>query len=183
MNLWWLVTSSAHCSYSELKRRRCVALGWSEIGSLSRYIKDKPGWERQFKTFVQVRGNLAYSRDRRWTEELSALTGVPSVFWNLLQIRQDDYVVVMETGSQLTLGNIEVQGFARVSSDAIANYRYDDQFHHAHQVFNNLEWRDWDRAHHGELQRPQTSFTSLLRDNDQLEAVRHAWEDAHTAKH
>ncbi|WP_189610777.1 hypothetical protein [Saccharospirillum salsuginis] len=175
MNLWWLVTSSVYCSYSELKQRRCLALGWREIGDLERYIKEKKGWERQFKTFVQLKGNIAYPRDKRWTEEDSALTGVPTIFWNLLQIREGDYVAVIETGNQLTLGSIEVRGVGRVTQDAMRSYHFNEEFHHAHEVCAGLEWKDWDLAHYGELDKPSRSFKALLQDNDQLDKVDEAW--------
>jgi hypothetical protein len=176
MNLWWLITSGVHCSYDELKRRQCVALGWAEIGSLEKYLKDKPGWERQFKTLVQVRGNIAYARDKRWTESASALTGVPSLLWSLLQMREGDFVVVMESGNQLTLGRLEVRGITRITRDGMASYEFVENAHHAHQISEGLTWVDWDRAHNGELEMPTHSFFSLSQDNSQLDAVQHAWE-------
>ncbi|MEX0624373.1 hypothetical protein [Saccharospirillum sp.] len=176
MNLWWLITSSVHCSYDELKRRHCVALGWAEIGSLQKYLKDKPGWERQFKTLVQVRGNLAYARDKRWTETASSLSGVPSLLWSLLQIRAGDFVVVMESGNQLTLGRLEVRGITRITEDGMGSYSFEEGVHHAHQISKGLNWIDWDRAHFGELPMPTQSFFSLLQDNDQLETIQLAWE-------
>ncbi|WP_394170928.1 hypothetical protein [Saccharospirillum alexandrii] len=176
MNLWWLITSSVHCSYDELKRRQCVALGWAEIGSLEKYLKDKPGWERQFKTLVQVRGNLAYARDKRWTETASALSGVPSLLWSLLQMRAGDFVVVMESGNQLTLGRLEVRGITQLTEDGMTSYSFEEGVHHAHQISKGLTWVDWDRAHLGELEMPKQSFFSLLQDNEQLETVKLAWE-------
>lgn len=176
MDLWWLVVPSAHCSYDELKRRGCIALGWPEIGDLSRYLKDKPGWERQFKTFVQLRGNLAYQGQRHWTEDARSLDGVPALFWRLLGIDEGDYIVLMEAGSQLSLGRTEVRGFARIHRDALASYRYEADYHHAHQVCGGLQWLDWDLAHFGELPRPEQSFRALVCDNTALETVERAWQ-------
>lgn len=181
MNLWWLITSSVNCSYSELRQRHCLALGWREIGSLERYLRDSPGWERQFKTFVQLKGNIAYSRDKSWTDDDSALTGVPTLFWNFMHIQKGDFVALMETGSQLTLGRIEVRGIAQVTQNAMQSYHFNEQYHHAHEVCGGLQWVDWDIAHFGELERPHQSFKALLQDNDQLDAVRQAWEHARAA--
>jgi len=179
MNLWWFISSSRHCRYDELKQRRCIALGWPELGDLSRYIKDKPGWERQFKTFSRWRGNLAYGpHSPQWTEADQHLNeGIPAVFWEFIHINVGDYIVVMETGSQITLGNIEVMGIAKVMRDALSSYHFDDQFHHAHQVCGGLQWHDWNRARHGELEKPKQSFKALLKDNEQLSQVADAWQD------
>jgi hypothetical protein len=177
MNLWWLITSSGQCRYSEIKQRGCIPLGWKELGSVDKYVKDKPGWERQFKTFIQLRGNIAYQRDKTWTAEAQNMsTGVPNIFWQWLHIKQGDYVAVMETGSQLTLGNIEVMGVAEVTQDALTSYQFNEQFHHAHQVCSGLEWLDWNRAKLGELQKPKKSFKALGVDNEQLDVVIEAVE-------
>ena len=176
MNLWWLFTSNYRCSYDEIKARKCIAIGWPELESLSRYIKDKPGWERQFKTFVQLRGNLAYTTDKNWLKGDDALsTGVPNIFWNLIHIKKGDFVVVMESGNQLTLGNVEIRGIAEVTQNAITSYKYDKNYHHAHQVCDGLNWQDWNTAKFSELDKPQTSFKSILMDDDQLARVEEVW--------
>ncbi|EAR10293.1 hypothetical protein MED297_13757 [Reinekea sp. MED297] len=169
------MTSSSQCSYEELKRRQCLALSWSELDDLSKYVRDKPGWERQFKTFVQLRGNIAYVNDRRWGPQQQDLsTGVPDVFWRWLHIRKGDLIALMETGSQITLGQIEVLGIARVHTDAFSTYRYDSQYHHAHQVLGGLKWVDWDIKHFGELPKPEGSFNALTIDNSQIALVEEA---------
>lgn len=172
MKLWWFLSSSSKCRYLELKDRGCLALGWPELGSLTKYVRDKPGWERQFKTFVQLKGNIAYANDKVWQKEgHNLMTGVPDIFWRFLHIKEGDLVVVMETGSQLTLGQIEVMGIARVTKNAMVSYLYNDQYHHAHQICDGLVWRDWNRAKFGELEKPKASFNTFTDDNSQIDRV------------
>ena len=177
MNLWWMITSSSNCPYDQLKQRQCVALGWRELESLKRYIKPGNNWERRFKTFVQLRGNVAYSKDRRWDEQTQSMTtGVPQVFWDLLQIKQNDFIVVMETGSQMTLGRIEIRGFAKIAQDAQTSYDFKANLHHAHEACHGSIWRDWPTARFGELARPAKSFIAIHQDNDQLATVEKVWQ-------
>jgi len=176
MNLWWLVVSKTTCGYDELKSRGCIPLGWSEIGSLAKYVKDKPGWERQFKTFVQLRGNIAYQHNKSWLNGDGALDGVPKLFWEYLHIKKDDYIAVMETGNQLTLGNIEVRGIAKVTIDSMKSYGFNENYHHSHQVCSGLEWRDWQVAKFGVIQKPSESFKALKINNDQMKNVHEAWQ-------
>lgn len=172
MNLWWMMTSSSQCSYDELKKRKCLTLGWPELEDLNKYVRDKPNWERQFKTFVQLKGNLAYANSRKWgAAEQDLNSGVPDVFWRWLQIKKGDCIVVMETGSQMTLGQIEVRGVAQITQDAMATYRYDGAYHHAHEICHGLTWVDWDIAHFGELAKPMNSFNALTIDNSQTDVV------------
>ncbi|WLD58625.1 hypothetical protein NFC81_02235 [Salinispirillum sp. LH 10-3-1] len=177
MALWWCITSNSRCSYEELKRRRCLALGWRDLGSLQRYIKDDPRWERQFKTRVQLKGNLAYAKDQQWVDHGAS---VPELFWRFINMPAGDYIVLLEAGSQLTLGKTEVFGIARTPDRAIGCYQYDDQFDHAHQIHADLEWVDWHRARFGELNLPRVSFKSLLQDDTELPKVEAAWA-AHAA--
>ncbi len=179
MTLWWLVTSNSECSYEELKRRECIALRWRELESIQRYIKPGNNWERRFKTFIQLRGNIAYSRGKHWNKQAQDMdNGVPSIFWKFLHIQQGDYIVAMESGSQLTLGQLEVQGFAQVTQDSMSSYQFNEDFHHSHEVCHGLHWYDWSIPHFGELQKPLTSFMAIHRDNDQLGAVQNAWQAA-----
>lgn len=172
MNLWWMFTSSSQCSYEELKKRQCLALGWPELDDLSKYVRDKPNWERQFKTFVQLKGNVAYNQDKSWDQKKQCLKeGVPAIFWRWLNIRKGDLIAVMETGSQMTFGQIEVRGIAQATQDGMASYNFDDSFHHAHQISSGLNWVDWDIAHHGELPKPEKSFNVLTIDNTHRNAV------------
>lgn len=172
MALWWFITSNARCSYEELKRRRCLALGWRDIGSLQHYIKDDPRWERQFKTRLQLKGNLAYSKDKSWIDHGAT---VPDLFWQLINIQPGDFIVLLEAGSQLTLGKTEVFGIAQAPHRAIEHYHYDERYDHAHQIYTDLEWIDWQRARFGELEMPRVSFKSMLRDDSQLPSVQAAW--------
>ncbi|MFN3579240.1 MAG: hypothetical protein ACK4VV_02045 [Pseudomonas sp.] len=172
MALWWCITSNARCSYEELKRRRCLALGWRELGSFQQYIRDEPRWERQFKARIQLKGNLAYPSDRQWKEHGAS---VPELFWRFINIPAGDYIVLLQSGSQLTLGKTEVFGVARTPDRSIGHYIYDEKFDHAHQVYDDLNWLDWDRARCGELHLPKVSFKSLLQDDSSLEKVEAAW--------
>lgn len=182
MAMWWFITSNARCSYEELKRRRCLALGWRELGNLAGYIRDDPKWERQFKTRIQLKGNLAYPHDRQWIEQDHAMTAVPELFWRFLNLPQHDYIVLLEAGSQMTLGKTEVFAMARLHKPAIESYRYDENYDHAHQIYDDLTWVDWDRARFGELELPRVSFKSMLQDDAQLEQVQRAWQEAQDEK-
>ncbi|WP_304640858.1 hypothetical protein [Pseudomonas sp.] len=172
MALWWCITSNARCSYTELKRRRGLALGWRELGSLQQYIKDDPRWERQFKARVQIKGDLAYSSDRQWKEHGPS---VPDLFWRFINIPAGDYFVLLESGGQLTMGRTEVVGVARAPDRSIGHYHYDEKYDHAHQIYDDLDWKDWDRARCGELNLPRVSFKSLLQDDAELSRVEAAW--------
>ena len=172
MALWWCITSNARCSYSELKRRRCLALGWRELGSLQPYIKDDPRWERQFKARVQIKGDLAYSTDSQWKDHGPT---VPDLFWRFINIPEGDYIVLLESGGQFTMGRTEVVGIARTPARSLDHYSFDEKLDHAHQIYSDLEWVDWNRAKCGELRLPGVSFKSLLGDDAELGRVEAGW--------
>jgi hypothetical protein len=180
-NLWWFHTSAERCSFSELKRRKALAFGWSEFGDISRIIKDKPGWERQFKTYIQVKGDVVYHGDSKWRDGDRNFDQVPSIFWQLLEIKQDDLVAVIESGNQLTYGRPVVRGVGQFKQDAIKSYNFDENAKHGHSVGENIQWLDWDAAHMGELQPPKGTFRVICQNNDGLELALQALHQAEVA--
>jgi|GEM_PF-1560515 len=176
MNLWWLYLPSDTCSFTEITRRQCVAIGWSELGPLDKYIKDKPNWERQFKSYIQVKGDLAYSTTPRWKEKDREFDQIPDIFWRMLQINRGDLIVAVESGSELTLGRTVIRGIGRASQDALTSYEYEAGNHHAHTVCPDTRWFAWDRFKMGELHMPTHSFRTLCIENNQLETALDGWK-------
>lgn len=169
MNLWWLYTRHDTCGFSEIEQRSCIPFSWSEIGNIGKYVKDKPNWERQFKTYVQIKGDLAYSNDANWQLENRDFDRVPELFWKFLHIKAGDIIVCIESGSQKTLGKPVERGIGLVTQDGFASYDYKDQFSYAHSVCKNTRWfslEHWSKSL--ALEMPKQSFFILSQDNSQM---------------
>lgn len=173
-NLWWFHTSADRCSFNELQRRKALAFGWTELGDISRILKDKPGWERQFKTYLQVKGDMVFHGDNKWRDGDRNLDSVPSIVWQFFQIQQGDLVAVIETGNQLTLGRPEVRGIGQIQQNAMTSYRFESDQNHGHCIGGSVNWMEWDSAHMGELPLPKTSFRVICQDNEGLEIAENA---------
>ncbi len=168
MDLWWLIVPSGACNFKQLQKRECLAIGWGELGSLERYIKKSNGRERLLKGYIQVVGDSVYYGDNAWPVD-RAFDQVPDIFIRLMQIKNNDLVVVIEVGSEITYGRAMVRGIAQVNIDAASSYRYDEKYKHSHCVCPDTIWYEWDRVKMGELQMPQENFRTLTINNEQIE--------------
>lgn len=169
MNLWWLYTRHDVCNIAEVSSRSTIPFGWSEIGDISRYVKDRPNWERQFKAFIQVKGDLAYARDNSWLLDNRSKDKVPNLFWQFLQIKAGDIVVCIESGSQRTMGKPVIAGLGEVSKNAIDSYNFDNGYHFSHSVCSNTRWtnlKNWNKVQ--PIQMPDNDFFILCQDNSYL---------------
>jgi len=176
MHLYWLMLSAESCSFNEISRRQCIAIGWPELGSLEKYVRDRPDWERRFKSYLQIRGDVAYTNSRQWQASERDFDQVPSIFWRMLQIKKGDLVLAVESGNELTLGRPTIRGVCRASADAINSYAYDDAYHHAHRVCPDTKWVAWDRLSMGEPSFPKQNFRTLCQDDSQIDTVMAGWE-------
>ncbi|AJQ97331.1 hypothetical protein [Gynuella sunshinyii] len=175
MKLWWLMTHRPECSYAQLKQRGCLAIYWKDLGSLERYIRVRNGWERQLKTYIQVKGDVVFGQNPKWRKDYRELDQVPQAFMNFLSIKAGDLVIALEAGAATQLGRTEAFGVAEVTQDTLNSYRYDDRFDYAHCGSHGLIWHDWDRIHFGEPKLPKKPFISVTEDNGQeLERARQA---------
>ncbi|MGH1439532.1 MAG: hypothetical protein ACRBBR_05425 [Cellvibrionaceae bacterium] len=178
MDMYWLLLNTNACSFAEIQKRQCIAIAWPELGTLEKYIREKPDWERQFKGYLQIRGDLAYGRESSWMNVDRHFDQVPDIFWQLLKIKKGDIVVAVESGNELTFGRPVIRGIARINHDAIHHYQYNEKYHHAHSVCPKTTWFPWDNFTMGELQMPHTNFRALLADNEQIHQVMEGWKVA-----
>ena len=134
MNLFWLLLPSDMCSFDELQKRQCVAIGWPEIGTLEKYIRVGTNWERRFKSYVQLRGDLAYGRNPSWKKSGREFDQIPHIFWQLLAIEQGDMIVAVESGKEITYGRPVIRGVGQITKNALGTYCYEKQHRYAHAV-------------------------------------------------
>lgn len=175
MKLWWLNTPYGKCSLRELKMRSAVCLGWTELGPLNRYVKDKPGWERQFKTFVQIKGDIAYRSSEKWKNSQREFDQVPNVFWQLLSIKKDDLIITLETGNPYTRGTPIISAIGQAGSDALKSYQFNDSFTYGHSVCDDTNWLEWDSMRYNDFSLPANSFLGLTIDEFQLDYALKIW--------
>lgn len=169
MNLWWFYTRNDTCSFNQMRERSSIPFGWSEIGDIQKYIKNKANWERQFKTFIQVKGDLAYVNDNSWYLNYRDLNMVPGLLWQILQIKKDDLIICIESGSAQTMGKPKISGIGQVTTDAILSYRYNPAFSYAHSVCEGIQWKSMDHLHKSlPIQLPKQDFFILYKDDEQI---------------
>lgn len=175
MNLWWYYTQYTNCSFSEIQKRSSVPFGWSEIGALDRYVKDKPNWERQFKTFVQVKGDIAFNGNTAWQTNYRQTDRVPDLFWQMLQIKKDDLIICIESGNSVTMGKPFIAGISQATVDGIKSYQFDDKFKNSHNVCSGLLWSSWNLNTPQDFPMPKEDFLILKQDNSLVRQAHDVW--------
>lgn len=133
MNIWWLATAEndGYCSYNELKHRKVLAQGWSQLGDLS-VLLPLIKHEGQFQETINNLVECVYDgfKDSR---------NPGRIILNLLKMRQSDLVLCTEGET--------VKGIAKITSEP--KYRYDDgggQYEYAQTIFPITDWVDWDES-------------------------------------
>ena len=175
MKLWWLMIHRPDCSYEQLKQRSCLAMRWKELGSLDRHIRQRPGWERQLKTYIQVKGDVVFNHNPQWRKDYRDMDQVPQAFINFLSVKAGDLIIALEAGAATQLGRTEAFGVAEATDDAVSSYQYDDNHAYAHSASHGLVWHNWDRIHFGEPKLPKKMFISITEDeNNEYERARQA---------
>jgi len=169
MNLWWFYTRADTCSFTQMQERSSIPFGWSETGDIQKYIRNKPNWERQFKTFIQVKGDLAYVNDNSWHLNDRNLDMVPELFWKLIQIKKDDLIICIESGSAQTMGKPWISGIGQVIRDASLSYHYNPAYTNAHSVCEGIEWKSMGHLHKNyPIELPKQDFFILYEDKEQI---------------
>jgi len=178
VNLWWIHLSSEQCSFNEVTNRQCIPIGWSELNSLERHIKNIPHWERRLKSYIQLKGDVAYSKNASWKDIERNFEEVPEVFVRMLSIKRNDLIIAIESGHELHAGRPTIKGIARVTEDAFSSYQYNSNFRHAHSVCPNTQWLTLDSFHMSELNIPYLSFRTLCSETSQLKDAISSWQIA-----
>ena len=117
--VWWLAIDSnnGHSSYQELKERKVVAQGWSELGDLSEQLDFQYQMDRaQTDEDIKNIGDKVYKRSGRWGKDRLP-SGTPRVFWNLLTLRKRDLVVAIE--------GTTVRGICELKHHGVDGYSFD----------------------------------------------------------
>ena len=164
MNTWWLATSKDYTSYLELKYRKVVAQGWSELGDLRTLcpLASDPGNRNLFQQVVQTLEGIRYQ---------SNVPKSPVVMWNLLRIQAGDLIVGIE--------GTMVKGICQMPINGWESYRYDSTgvYEYAQTVGFPVEWVDWDPAVFGFTPTPPAKgvlgVTGLI---NKHQAIVSAWD-------
>ena len=141
MNTWWLAIDKnhEHSSYLELKNRKVVAQGWSQLGDLSSLKLFYPNNKDEFVQVIQLLGDVAYKGEDWWRDDHRNASRCPSVMWNLMDVKQGDLIVGIE--------GTHIMGICEMPSDGVASYRYDDgESEYAQTIGFPVEWVDWNKV-------------------------------------
>lgn len=179
MKLWWLNLQADVCPFNDFAKRQSISIGWPELETLEKQINSKSYSERRFKSYIQIKGDIAYARNPKWKGGERSFDNVPHVFTQLLSIEKGDLIIALELGNEKNFGRPAIRGIAQASQDAFGTYSYDKAHHHAHTVCPGTVWTPWQRSTMGELRLPNISFNALCVENSQLDD---AWERLQKAK-
>ncbi|OQB47424.1 MAG: hypothetical protein BWY02_02136 [bacterium ADurb.Bin157] len=132
MNIWWLATAQndGYCSYNELKYRKVLAQGWSQIGDLRALLPLQN--EEKFQETIRALVKYVYN-------DLEPADKPAYTILNLLKMQQNDLVLCTE--------GTTVKGIAKITSEP--QYRYDDgggSYEYAQTIFPVTDWVDWDES-------------------------------------
>ena len=129
MDVWWLATSKneGHCSYNELKYRKVLAQGWSDLGDLSTFLPIQNN--NKFNELInQMVDYIYHAYDDRDPGRILS---------NLISFKEGDLVVCTEGRN--------VIGIAEVGKNP--KYRFDNGsglYEYAQTISPINEWKDWD---------------------------------------
>lgn len=168
MNTWWTAIELDTSSYEEIKHRKVIAQGWSNLGTLSSLLPLIGQDEEGFMQIIQIIGDTTYKEMIGWDKDRNN-NRAPRVMWNLLSIKNGDLIVAIE--------GTKVKGICEIKKDAIETYMYQPEYDYAQAVGFPVEWIDWSEDKFGFTPTaPAQSVLGIRRLHTEQDEVVTAWQ-------